>query len=65
MIITNGKIYKWCRDCKKLVRLNKPIFGSLHLCVTEAESEELSRRRRESVPSERSRRWRESETKER
>lgn len=33
MIVTNGKIYCQCKDCGKLVRLNKAFFGSLHICV--------------------------------
>lgn len=32
VIITNGKIYAVCVKCKKLVRLNKPIFNDLHIC---------------------------------
>lgn len=27
-----GKIYGKCANCHKLVRIDKPIFGSLHLC---------------------------------
>lgn len=37
MIIAGNKIYDYCRDCGKLVRLNKPFFGDLHICLTEAE----------------------------
>lgn len=29
-----GKAYGVCADCKSVVRLNKPLFGSLHVCVT-------------------------------
>lgn len=32
LIIVGSKIYASCPYCKTLVRLNKPIFGSLHLC---------------------------------
>lgn len=32
MIVTGGKIYEWCAQCGRLVRLNKPILGSLHVC---------------------------------
>lgn len=28
----NGKIYGLCANCKKIVRLDKPLFGDLHLC---------------------------------
>jgi hypothetical protein len=34
MIETHGKLYDRCRRCGKLVRLNKPIFGAMHFCVT-------------------------------
>ena len=30
-----GKAYLWCPDCGKLVQLNKPMFGSLHICNVE------------------------------
>ena len=30
--IENGKKYTICSACKKLVRMDKPIIGSLHLC---------------------------------
>lgn len=29
----NGKIYGRCADCKDLVRVDKWLIGSLHLCV--------------------------------
>ena len=38
MIVTGGKIYETCGRCGKLVRLNKPIFGSLHVCGRGRES---------------------------
>lgn len=36
-IIVGGKIYVICQECHKLVRANKPIFGSIHLCAEEPE----------------------------
>lgn len=30
-----GKRYGMCRDCRKVVRLNKPLLGDLHLCLEE------------------------------
>jgi hypothetical protein len=39
MIVTNGKIYERCAVCDKLVRLNKFFFGSLHVCLSEAEKQ--------------------------
>lgn len=32
-----GKLYRTCPDCYKPVQLNKPLLGSLHLCVTVCE----------------------------
>ena len=32
---SNGKAFAWCPDCGKLVRLNKSLFGSLHICNVE------------------------------
>ncbi len=28
----NGKLYGVCRWCCKIRRLDKPVFGALHLC---------------------------------
>ena len=33
-MIVNGKIYGRCADCKDLVRVDKWLIGSLHLCVS-------------------------------
>lgn len=30
-----GKIYAVCPNCRKFIRLDKPIVGSLHSCVEE------------------------------
>lgn len=37
MIIAGNGIYEKCCDCGKLVKINKFLFGSLHLCLTEEE----------------------------
>ena len=29
----DGKLYCQCGRCGKMVRVNKPLFGGLHLCV--------------------------------
>lgn len=31
--VVDGKIYVVCPDCQQLVRINKPVVGSLHFCV--------------------------------
>ncbi len=36
----DGKPYGICQDCRKPVRVNKPLFGSLHVCLTECEKAE-------------------------
>jgi hypothetical protein len=33
----NGKRYGVCGECRTVIRLDKPIFGSLHLCDEQAE----------------------------
>ena len=30
-----GGLYEWCRKCGSLVKLNKHVFGSLHVCEPE------------------------------
>lgn len=37
LIIAGNKIYAFCGECGSLVRVNKPIVGSLHLCSLEKE----------------------------
>lgn len=32
-IVLGGKTYARCADCRKIVRIDKPLFGSLHLCT--------------------------------
>lgn len=37
-IFTVGnKLMGMCRDCEKIVRMDKPIFGSLHVCLSDEE----------------------------
>ena len=36
-VISNGKVFAKCQACGKVVQMNKPLLGSLHICV-EAES---------------------------
>lgn len=31
--IIDGKAYGICSNCRSLVRVDKPIFGSLHYCA--------------------------------
>ncbi len=33
LTIVEGKIYATCYGCGKFVRVNKPFFGSLHICA--------------------------------
>lgn len=40
MIIAGNGIYMVCLWCGKLVKLNKFIFGSLHVCLSEEERKE-------------------------
>ena len=43
IIDINGNRYGLCRYCNKVVRLNKSLFGSLHVCVTPEEKERKDR----------------------
>lgn len=36
IIRVGGKLYMVCEHCGSFVRINKPILGSLHLCVEDA-----------------------------
>jgi len=38
LIIIGDKIYACCALCGELVRVNKPIIGSLHLCSLDEEA---------------------------
>ncbi len=31
-VVIEGRIFMLCPDCKKLIRMDKPFFGSLHIC---------------------------------
>ncbi len=31
--LRDGKLYALCSDCGGMVRMNKPIVGSLHFCT--------------------------------
>lgn len=33
LFIVGNKIYGVCAECDKIVRVDKPILGSFHLCV--------------------------------
>ena len=37
------KIYGVCPNCANIVRINKPVFGSLHVCTTDDEKREYKR----------------------
>jgi len=37
LLVVGGKIYALCGDCDSLVRINKPLFGSMHICLTPGE----------------------------
>lgn len=45
--IVGNKLMAVCRDCGKVVRVDKPIIGSLHVCTLEAaqrQDREIARR---------------------
>lgn len=42
---SNGKMYTICQCCYKLVRIDKFMIGSLHVCLTDKEMEETDHRK--------------------
>ena len=42
--IVGNKLMGRCKDCGKIVQINKTIFGSLHFCLTDEEIEEKRKR---------------------
>ena len=45
-----GKIYGFCKYCGRMVRINKPIFGSFHFCLTEEERKEKDCNEKKDTP---------------
>lgn len=48
-VFVNGKVYALCPQCRQVIRMNKPLIGSLHLCTTAesvpaATQQEMNRR---------------------
>lgn len=37
VIELNGKLYGTCAACNKFVRIDKPLFGGLHICEPEGQ----------------------------
>ena len=33
VIDRNGKRYRVCDACKRVIRVDRPIFGSIHICT--------------------------------
>lgn len=46
LVRIGNSVFGLCSDCLALIKVNKFIFGSLHLCLTE---EELKRKRGDYV----------------
>lgn len=51
MAISNGKVIEQCYYCGKFVTLNKRLFGSLHLCVSPEEREQIERQQQQNYQS--------------
>lgn len=32
LVVIGGKTYGFCKDCQSVIRMDKPVFGSLHIC---------------------------------
>lgn len=35
--ISGGKVFGRCARCNRIVRINKPVIGSAHTCLTDCE----------------------------
>jgi len=46
-IVAGRKIYLVCEKCGSLVQVNKLLFGSLHICITD--EEDKTRKYKEDV----------------
>lgn len=44
LIIAGNKIYFFCKICQKLVQINKFLFGSLHICLSEKDIKKCAMR---------------------
>ena len=42
-VIINGKMLSICPICSNIIRLNKPLLGDIHLCLTDEEIRQRSR----------------------
>jgi|APCry1669193181_1035450.scaffolds.fasta_scaffold90610_3 hypothetical protein len=42
MKIVGKKLLDVCQDCGQIVRIDKPIFGSLHICTTPEERKDYA-----------------------
>lgn len=45
VFVVGNQLYTQCGACGKVIRLNKPILGSLHICLTD---EELAAKNRQA-----------------
>ena len=39
MLIVGNKLYERCADCGEIVCLNKWLFGTLHICISQKDKE--------------------------
>lgn len=51
MIFAGNQIWDHCQICGKFVRINKPIFGSLHICLSEEEIREKQSKPSRQLPT--------------
>jgi len=53
MFVVGNKLMTVCGWCEKVVRVDKPIIGSFHLCLTDEEKERKSADLRERLKRQR------------
>jgi acetyl-CoA carboxylase beta subunit len=46
VVVIGRQVWQKCQWCEQVIRLNKPIFGSWHICLTDEEMRAKSAARR-------------------
>jgi len=46
--VVGNKLMTTCWYCQKVIQVDKPIFGSLHICLSTEEKNEIDKQRRQN-----------------
>ncbi len=50
IVVVGDAMYRKCLDCQQIVRINKPVLGALHFCLSEEDRAAISRERHAPGP---------------